>query len=153
MFEILVYLFENYFEANIRPDQTTLARELYAAGFEEGDIHRAFDWFTAFEAMTREADAIGMTPRTTGFRVFAETESSKIDSAALSFLLFLEQAGVMDAGERELVIDRAMALPDSEVSLNQIKWIVLMSMWNQGKVNDYLFVEDALFNDARMTLH
>ncbi|PKO25010.1 MAG: protein smg-like protein, partial [Betaproteobacteria bacterium HGW-Betaproteobacteria-8] len=27
MFEVLVYMFENYFEANIRPDQNTLANE------------------------------------------------------------------------------------------------------------------------------
>lgn len=149
MFEVLVYLFENYFEANIRPDQNTLVRELFAAGFEEDDISRAFDWFSAFEAMTREAGEGGAESQMAGFRVFAEAELAKIDGAGLSFLLFLEQAGVIDATQRELVIDRAMALPDDEVSLDQIKWITLISMWDQGKVSDYLFVEDAVFNDTR----
>ena len=32
MFDILVYLFENYFEAEIHPDHGKLARELSAAG-------------------------------------------------------------------------------------------------------------------------
>ena len=34
MFEVLVYMFENYFEADLRPDQNTLASELFAAGFD-----------------------------------------------------------------------------------------------------------------------
>lgn len=151
MFEVLVYLFENYFEANIHPDQHTLARELSAAGFEDADIHGAFDWFSTLEVMSQQATAVADSGPT-GVRIYSETESKKISNDSLGFLMFLEQAGVLNGAQRELVIDRAMALPQV-VSLEETKWIVLMALWNQGKAGDYLFVEDALFSDTRPTLH
>jgi Smg protein len=152
MFEVLVYLFENYFEANIRPDQDTLVRELFAAGFDESDISRAFDWFTTLEEMTRHM-ATSSHEGGGGLRIYADVESNKINLECQGFLIFLEQAGVIDAAQRELAIDRAMALPDSKVTLEQIKWIMLMTMWNQGRARDYLFVEDAVFSDVRPTMH
>ena len=38
MFDVLVYLFENYYQAEGYPDQDTLSRKLHAAGFENEDI-------------------------------------------------------------------------------------------------------------------
>lgn len=151
MFEVLVYLFENYFEADIHPDQHTLARELAAAGFEDADIHGAFDWFSTLETMSQHATAFADSGPA-GVRIYSETECKKISNDSLGFLMFLEQAGVLNGAQRELVIDRAMALPQG-VSLEETKWIVLMALWNQGKAGDYLFVEDALFSDTRPTLH
>jgi Smg protein len=148
MFEVLVYLFENYFEANIHPDQHTLAKELSAAGFEDADIHGAFDWFDALDAMSQQANIASSGV----LRIYSESETKKISSESLGFLMFLEQAGVLNPAQRELVIDRAMALPEA-ISLEETKWIVLMAFWNQGKAGDYLFVEDALFSDTRPTLH
>ncbi|OIQ88887.1 protein Smg [mine drainage metagenome] len=152
MFEVLVYLFENYFEANIRPDQSTLARELSAAGFDQDDIERAFDWFGAMENMSRETE-IHPAHEPDGFRIYADEENNKISADGRSFLMFLEQAGVMKPSLRELVIDRAVALPDYPVTLEKIKWIVLMSLWNQNKANDYLFIADAIFGAEQPTLH
>ncbi|HSI96318.1 MAG: DUF494 family protein [Methylophilaceae bacterium] len=148
MFEVLVYLFENYFEADIHPDQHTLAKELSAAGFEDADINGAFDWFDALEAMSQQANIASSGV----LRIYSEIETKKISSDSLGFLMFLEQAGVLNPAQRELVIDRAMALPEA-ISLEETKWIVLMALWTQGKAGDYLFVEDALFSDTRPTLH
>jgi Smg protein len=150
MFEVLVYMFENYFEGDIRPDQSTLAKELFAAGFDQQDIDGAFDWFDQLEAMTDQPSVAG---HATGFRVYTEPETKKISHESLSFMMFLEQANVLNPSQRELVIDRAMALPQSEISLEEIRWIVLMALWNQDKASDYLFVEDAMFNESRPTLH
>lgn len=151
MFEVLVYLFENYFEANIHPDQNTLAKELSAAGFEDADIHGAFDWFNTLEEMSQTETQTGLAA-SGRLRIYSEIETKKISSESLGFLMFLEQAGVLTPAQRELVVDRAMALPEA-ISLEETKWIVLMALWNQGKAGDYLFVEDALFSDTRPTLH
>ncbi len=152
MFEVLVYLFENYLEADIRPDHLTLTRELSAAGFDDDDIERAVNWFSTLEDMTREGEA-AENDVPTGMRLFAEAETAKINSECRGFLLFLEQAGVMQPYQRELVIDRAMALSNNPVTLEEIKWTVLMTLWNQGKANDYLFIADAIFGDEQPTLH
>ncbi len=151
MFEVLVYLFENYFEANIRPDQSTLSKELFAAGFNQEDINGAFDWFSTLEEMTDQAGTT--SGHGLSLRVYAEIETKKISAESLSFMMFLEQAKVLNPAQRELVIDRAMALPQPEVSIEETRWIVLMALWNQGKANDYLFVEDAVFGENRPTLH
>ena len=151
MFEVLVYLFENYFEANVRPDHNTLTRELSAAGFELDDIERAVDWFSTLENMAYEAEDAAVEP--SGWRIYSEEESSKIKDESRGFLMFMEQAGVMLPSQRELVIDRAMALSNTPVGLEEIKWIVLMTLWNQGKTNDYLFIADAIFDNSQPTLH
>jgi len=152
MFEVLVYMFENYFEADIRPDQNTLSKELFAAGFDQEDINGAFDWFSALDEMTEQAGT-SAAGHGLGLRVYAEVEAKKINAESLSFMMFLEQAKVLNPAQRELVIDRAMALPQSEVSIEETRWIVLMALWNQDKANDYLFVEDAVFGESRPTLH
>ena len=150
MFEVLVYMFENYIEADIRPDQRTLARELFAAGFDQEDINGAFDWFSAPEEMAAiaETDSHGVSTR-----IYTDMELQKISGESLSFMMFLEQANVLNPAQRELVMDRVMALPQPEVGIDETRWIVLMALWNQGKANDYLFVEDAVFGEAPLQLH
>jgi Smg protein len=151
MFEVLIYLFENYFEAKIRPDQDALIRELFAAGFEENDINGAFYWFSALDDMSHQStDA---ADGNNSLRIYSESESRKISSDSLSFLMFLEQASVLSPSQRELVVDRLMALPNTAVTLEKTKWIVLIALWKQGRVGDYLFVEDVLFSDSRPTMH
>jgi Smg protein len=150
MFELLVYLFENYIETDVTADEQTLTRELSAAGFDGEDISRAFNWFSDLAAM---ADQVQVSPDRAACRVFTAEEAGKIGQDSRSFLLFLEQAGVLTPLEREVVIDRLMALTEAEISLEQTKWISLMILWRHGKARDYLFVEDALFNDSHPTLH
>ena len=53
MFDILVYLFENYFEADLHPDQGTLEQELSAAGFDSTEINLAFDWLNGLETLVQ----------------------------------------------------------------------------------------------------
>ena len=151
MFEVLVYMFENYFEADNRPDQLTLAKELFAAGFEQEDIDGAFDWFNALENMSQQSNA--HIDSSLGLRVYTESETQKMSSESLSFIMFLEQANVLTHTQRELVIDRVMALPQAEVTIEETRWIVLMALWNQGNTNDYLFVEDAIFNETLPVFH
>lgn len=54
--------------------------------------------------------------------------------------------------ERDLIIDRAMALNKIKLGIEEIRWITMMALWNQGRVKDYSFVEDALFNPRGLTV-
>lgn len=152
MFELLVYLFENYIESDVPADEQTLTRELAAAGFDSQDISLAFNWFSDLAALADQADSTVSTNRA-AYRIYTPEETKKIGPDSHSFLLFLEQAGVLNTFEREVVIDRLMALAETEITLDQTKWISLMVLWRHGKARDYLFVEDALFNEALHTLH
>lgn len=149
MFDILVYLFENYFESDVHPDQGKLARELSAAGFDTNEIDRAFDWFSGLELVpasypTSLSDSFSI-------RLFAPSEQAKIDAEARGFLAFLEVSRILNPVQRELILDRCLALNETEVSLEQVKWIVLMVLWSQGQ--DYLFMEDLLVGDSAPQIH
>lgn len=151
MFDILVYLFENYFEAEIHPDHGKLARELSAAGFDSDEISRAFDWFTGLEQLSEDATYPEAFAVSNGTRCYAPQEQQKIDFQAQGLLTFLEVSGILSPIQRECVIDRILALAESDVSLEHVKWIVLMVLWSHGQ--DYVFMEDFLTSDEAPRLH
>ncbi|MEQ1488058.1 MAG: DUF494 domain-containing protein [Methylotenera sp.] len=157
MFEVLVYMFENYIDTQFRPDENTLSRELSAAGFDERDINGAFDWFNQLELMTNEPEVFE-NPKHVSTRIFNDDELKKITGESLGFILFLVQANILNTAQRELVLDLAMNLPQPQIGIEEMRWIVLMTTWGASKsgpdkTKDYLFIEDALLNKQKPTLH
>jgi Smg protein len=87
-------------------------------------------------------------------RVFHGPELEKLDVECRGFLLFLEQHGVLDANQRELVLDRAMALDQDELDLDDLKWVVLMVLFNQpGSEAAYAWMETQMFADEPEPVH
>jgi Smg protein len=152
MFEVLVYMFENYVEANIKPDHNTLAQELFDAGFDSNDINGAFEWFNSLESMA-EASHRDIEPASQSLRIYNAEESDKIHVEGLGFLIFLRQSGVINRALHEVIVERAMALPQDQVGLDEIRWTVLMALRKLGRTNDFLFVEDAVFGEDSPTHH
>ena len=69
-------------------------------------------------------------------------------------LAFLEQAKILDAQDRELVIDRVMALESGDNDLYQLKWVVLMVLLNQpGKEEAYAWMEEVVMDQQAAALH
>ena len=152
MFEVLVFMFENYFAHHEMPDHDVMAQELTAAGFDSPDIAGAFDWFQKMQSMLTETEMF-YPQQHRNFRQFNDAELKKISPESLNFVLFLQHADVINNVERDLIIDRAMALPVPEISIEEMRWITMIALWNEGREKDYLFVEDALFNPLGMTIH
>lgn len=152
MFEVLVFMFENYLAHRTLPDNDIMTQELSAAGFEQADILGAFDWYYEMKTMLAEPVAI-YSHKHTGTRIFSDCELKKISSESLSFVLFLQQADVINDVERDLIVDRAMALKQEQIKIEEMRWITMIALWNVGREKDYLFVEDALFNPRGLTLH
>ena len=66
----------------------------------------------------------------------------------------LEHMGVLDAFTRELVIDRVMALELDEIDPEQLRWVVLMVLFNQpGRESMYSWMEDVVFEGTSAPLH
>ena len=152
MFEVLVFMFENYFAHHAMPDSDVLTQELSAAGFAQSDITGAVSWFDEMKTMLKQPPA-AYSHQHTGMRIFAELELKKINTESISFILFLQQANVINDVERDLIIDRAMALKQEHIHIEEMRWITMIALWNEGREKDYLFVEDALFNPRGLTLH
>lgn len=151
MFDILVYLFENYFEIELQPDHGKLTRELSAAGFDSDEISQAFDWFKELETLSQEEGYPEWLARSDSMRCYASPERAKLDTESQGLLAFLEGSGILSPIQRECVIDRALALNEPEVSVEQVKWIVLMVLWSHGQ--DYVFMEDFLTGSTENRLH
>jgi len=152
MFDILVYLFENYFEVNVYPDEGTLTRELSAAGFDRDEINQAMAWVNGLEKLTQESYLPSLAD-SRAQRFYSDAEETKIGTESRGFLLFLETSGILNPVQREWVIDRIMALNEHEVSLEQVKWTVLIVLSSQGQASDFMFIEDLLFGDTQPTMH
>ena len=152
MFEVLVFMFENYFANHAQPDSEVLTEELSAAGFAYSDITGAVSWFDEMQTMLAQPPAI-YCHKDSSMRTFAEPELNKINTESISFILFLQQANVISDVERDLIIDRAMALKQEQIRIEEMRWITMIALWNAGREKDYLFVEDALFNPRGLTIH
>jgi Smg protein len=152
VFEVLVFMFENYVAHHTLPNSDILAQELSAAGFKQNDIDGAFNWFDEMKTRLVESDDT-YSHEETSLRMFSENELKKINTESIGFILFLRQANIINDMERDLIIDRAMALPQKLITIEETRWITMMALWNEGREKDYLFVEDALFNPRGLTIH
>jgi Smg protein len=145
MFDILVYLYETYYRPDACPEPEALARKLSAVGFDDVEISEALVWLTDLTEMAgAEHSAVVAS---TGTRFYVEQELDVLGSGAVGFVQFLESAKVLSALQREIVIERALALGESPVSLSKLKIIVLMLLWSQGKEPDALMFDDLFGSD------
>ncbi len=152
--DVLMYLFERYLdeETEVDSDRESLRDELAMAGFGDPEISKAFDWL---EGLAAEADSgqVADGDRSAS-RVYVAGEVEKLDTRCRGLLVFLEQAGVLNPITRELVVDRAMALETDEIDLDQLKWVVLMVLFNQpGKEEVFAWMEDLVFDESTGLLH
>jgi Smg protein len=86
--------------------------------------------------------------------VFAQSEIERLDTDCRNFLMYLSNCGVLDAQRLELVIDRLMALGSDEVVLEDIKWVVLMVLFNQpGQEANVAWMEDMMFDSDQEYRH
>lgn len=149
MFEVLVYLYETYYRPDACPDSEALAKKLSAVGFEEEEISSALGWLTDLAETTNEmfSQQARQTAFSFGFRVYAEQEYEALGTAAVGFIEFLESAEVINAIQREIVIERACAINESPIQLDKLKVIVLMVLWSQGKEPDGLILDELFIDD------
>ena len=142
MFDILLFLFESYFDIGSYPDHDKLSVKLSAAGFEEEDINQALTWLSGLQQLTRAEypECINQS----GLRIYTDFEEQRIGQDGLRFLAFWEHNKVITPIEREMIIDRVLALGRKSLSLDKLKLIVLMVLWSQHEDLDPMIIEDLL---------
>lgn len=152
MFDILVYLFKNYYTPQACPTADVLAKRLAAAGFEYDDIDEAIRWLLGLAETTENCVNLAQT-QSQGMRIYAEVEHQQLGPEVIGFISFLETTDVLPPPLREIVIERALACKDSPVSLERVKVIALMVLWSQEADIDYLILEELLRHDQAPLLH
>lgn len=165
MFEVLVFVYENYYTGDSCPEPAHLERKLNAVGFASDEIDDAMTWLkglnTAASGSTPLADTSPRTlpepwlrePSPTSVRIYPAAEQFHLGAQCLGFISFLESAGVLPAHMREVVIDRAMAAPGSPVSLDDLKIIILMVYWSFGQEPDALVLDELCEDTSARVAH
>jgi Smg protein len=150
MFEVLVYLYENYWRPDACPEPKQLRRKLSAVGFEPDEIQDALRWL---DGLANTAESVTGSPVPGSMRIYTEAEREVLDEQAVGFITFLESAGVLAAPLREMVIDRAMAVGSGTMGLEDLKIIVLMVFWSLGEEPDALVLDELFVDPDDRVIH
>jgi Smg protein len=171
MFEVLVYVYENYWQGDACPELHQLSRKLTAAGFEAEEIQAALVWLDGLHIAAQgtqislpsgkpvSAPADNNNPggihaqSANSLRVYSVTEQEHLGGQSLGFVSFLESAGVLPSHMREIVVDRAMAVPGGPVSIDDLKIIVLMVYWSFGEEPDALVLDELCDDTEQRVAH
>ncbi len=150
MFEVLVFVYENYWRGDACPELQQLGRKLSAAGFEFDDIEQALQWLDGLNIASRHTELIDIsqsvpehhTESHNSLRIYSVAEQDHLGAACLGFINFLASAQVLSPHMREIVLDRAMAVPGHPMALDDLKIIVLMVYWSVGLEPDALVLDE-----------
>ncbi|MBB2485280.1 DUF494 domain-containing protein [Pelomonas sp. APW6] len=150
MFDVLVYLYETYWRPDACPDHAQLTRKLSAVGFETDEIQEALSWLdglaVAAQSHHGEQGALSL-------RIYSKDELEHLGEASVGFISFLESAGVLPPPMREMVVDRAMAIPGAPLDLEDLKIIVLMVFWSLGEEPDALILDELFVAPEDRLIH
>lgn len=170
MFEVLVFVYENYWRGDACPEPAHLERKLHAVGFEADEIAQALAWLAeltlaarGLQQATVKEPGSSPAPAATAavlahasphsMRIYTLAEQAHLGAPCLGFVRFLEDTGVLPAHMREIVIERAMAAPDGPVPLDDLKIIVLMVFWSLGQEPDALVLDELCGDNADRLAH
>ncbi len=155
--DVLKFLFETTFDPDCHlpissiPDRDALKTELETAGFTSTQVDDTLRWL---DGLATDNDRPIAVPASRAVRVFDERECARLDADCRGYILFLENAGILDATRRELVLDRLLALDSDTVELEQVKWIVLLVLFSQPEQElSVLRMEGLLFEQPVHDVH
>ena len=152
--DVLMYLFENFSDQEYEhtPDQVVLRDELLQAGFGELEVDRALDWLE--ELATTDAEPFANNPAERSTRVYSAHELARLDTECRGYIAYLEQIGILSPVQREVVLDRLMALDSLDIDVEQVKWLVLMVLFSQpGQESAFARMEDLVFDEVSGAVH
>ncbi|MFZ2509380.1 MAG: DUF494 domain-containing protein [Steroidobacteraceae bacterium] len=151
--DILIHVFENFLDADddSAPSRAALRQDLEQAGYPEADVERALTWL---ESLASDPDRIMSEGTARAVRVFSGHEQVRLDTDVRGYLLYLENLGILSGAQREVVIDRLLALEADDIDIEQLKWVVLMVLFSQpGQENAYQRMEDLVFDERQDAMH
>ena len=146
--DVLMYLFETFSEQghDESTDHAVLRQELLKAGFGQSEVDRALTWLE--DLNSDPARPFPTAPADRSVRLFNAIELSRLDTECRGYLSYLEQVGILSPLNREIVIERLMALGAGEIDVEQVKWVTLMVLFSQaGDENAFARMEDLVFEE------
>lgn len=138
--DALMFIFQYHMNASVdieacnRPQITD---HLTDVGFDHATIDSAFDWLRCLQQCR---DSLANMPLASkhAFRIYAEHERFLFDQECRDFIQLLMSLNILDHHSREIVLDLAMALEDEQIDVSLLKWVTLMTLYNNEHSKEQL---------------
>jgi Smg protein len=143
--DILIYVFNHYMleDSPDVPEREDLARHLEHAGFAAPKVAHALAWLHDLAVMRHRPSLTGASA---AMRLFSDYELVRLSTDCRGLLLTLERLGILSVEQREIVIERLLALDTDELDAEQLKWVVLMVLSSQpGQEYAFARLEDLTY--------
>jgi Smg protein len=111
-----------------------MSSELSAAGFDKTVVNKAIQWILDLSNesdIEKSAQFSDLNKISYALRYFIPYECDLFNVDCRSYLLRLEQRGILSPANRERVIEQTIALQDSDIDVNLLKWVTMMVLYNQ----------------------
>ena len=152
--ELLLYLFENYIYDNDSEefDKQSIKHGLSQAGFTSSTINHAFSWLEDLQSDVGTFQSIPLS--TDGFRVFSVHEQLKIDDESIDFIYYLNNSGILDNVQREILINAIMKLETNQFDVDDLQWLALMVLFSQpDQKQAFAHLEALMFDSSEFYEH
>ena len=152
--DVLIYVYDHYMMSDPAdiPGRAQMFSELAREGFTMGQVVQAMEWLSVLAAGSERSPSVEGEPPPRALRVYSEGELGRLSAECRSFLARLDRDGVLTPEQRELVIDRALALDVEEPTFEQLRWVVLLVLSIQPKQEAAFARFEALMAGERSSL-
>ena len=153
MFEILMDILEGLQKgANLTELYDDIVDQLLEAKVSKDDVEKfleSMQRISELQATVQRLHPVGGFP----VRIYAPIESLKLDAECRGYLLQLEQDSMLPPPLREIVIDQALRLDEMEVTLDRLRLLVTIVLFNQAGVESVLDYYTDHTSRSAQTLH
>ncbi|MDL2284617.1 DUF494 domain-containing protein [Oxalobacter sp. OttesenSCG-928-P03] len=152
MFDVLVWLYQTYSQFDACPEPPELMQTLSAAGFRDREISEALGWLYALAKTIEEFSESGVCVETfpSSIRIYAESELLALGQEAMGFIQYLENAGIIEPVQREIIIESAMTTEEQPLSFKKFKILILMVLWSEGRNPTFPESDMIFFNNEKL---
>jgi Smg protein len=155
--DVLTFMFDILFESAEQDsaqevDDDLLKSHLSDAGFDADRIEKALNWLENIAAL-QDGRIAAFDTTHNSMRIYNEVEKNKLDAKSRGFIMFMENMGQLSPSQREIVIDQVMSLEDSKLTIDDLKWVVMMVIGNSTEAPvPAQWIEAIVFYDDNPTL-
>jgi Smg protein len=142
---VLMYVFERFTEfdgVTIESQDDSIVKEMLQAGFNVNDVENALLWFSDLNHLLCESKSNKSTQG--AFRIYTDHENNKLQAPAKQYLETLTHSNVIHASEREIILDRLMALNSGYIDTHDVKWVTMLVLFGASEGTQSIHLLDAL---------
>ncbi|WP_094751343.1 DUF494 domain-containing protein [Psychromonas sp. CD1] len=150
MFEVIIYLFESYMQLDqsIEVDAEEITEELLSEGFSDEEISTALAWLDTLATLhENKAQHHEQEAQENSHRIYSAMEKMYINCNAQGYIAYLEQAKILNTRTMEIVIESIISLEMLDLSLQNLKWLILMVLFNDPDSSDAFLQFESMLLD------